>query len=208
MNCRLCQNPATLWRERSDMALHRCGKCGFVSGQPSEDQSPAERYDGYYRREPPPAPEARYHEWLGQMEAAVPRGRLLEVGAGYGGLVRVALARRWRVDATEVSRTGLVSLQQTGASVFAGDVAQAGYPDGAFDGVVSLEVLEHVPSPQAFLDELARVTRPGGALLLTTPNFGGLTRRALGTRWRVITPEHLGYFTPRTLAAALRAAGY
>jgi SAM-dependent methyltransferase len=142
------------------------------------------------------------------MEAAVPRGRLLEVGAGAGGFVRVALARGWKVEATEVSQTGLEALRQTGASVFAGDVAEAGYAEGAFDCVVSLEVLEHLPSPQAHLDELARITRPRGLLLLTTPNFDGLTRRVLRLRWRVVDPEHLGYFTPRTLRRALRAAGY
>src|SRR5207247_853425 len=43
---------------------------------------------------------------------------------------------------------------------------------------------------------------------LTTPNFGGLSRRWLGLGWRVVNPEHLGYFTARTLARALRDAGY
>jgi hypothetical protein len=49
--------------------------------------------------------------------------------------------------------------------------------------------------------------RSGGLLLLTTPNFDGLSRRCLGPRWRVIAPEHLGYFTPSTLARAVREAG-
>ena len=49
---------------------------------------------------------------------------------------------------------------------------------------------------------------PGGLLLLTTPNFGGLSRRMFGLRWRAVAGEHLGYFEPRTLAAALRNAGY
>jgi hypothetical protein len=56
--------------------------------------------------------------------------------------------------------------------------------------------------------ELARVLRPGGALLLTTPNFNGLSRRVLNRRWRVIDPEHVGYFTPRTLARELGRAGF
>ena len=63
-------------------------------------------------------------------------------------------------------------------------------------------------STSPILKELARVTRAGGLLLLTTPNFGGLSRRWLGLGWRVVDPEHLGYFTARTLARALTEAGY
>src|SRR5262249_23324994 len=62
--------------------------------------------------------------------------------------------------------------------------------------------------PLAHLTELCRITRQGGLLLLTTPNFGGLSRRCLGARWRVIAPEHLGYFTRATLCSMLKHAGY
>lgn len=206
--CRLCGAPATVWGLRPDVTLHRCGACGFVSGEPAVAQGVAQRYDGYYSHPAPSAPEARYEDWLARAEAEVGRGRLLEVGAGSGGLVRVALRRGWSVDATEVSRGTLETLRATGASVFAGLVEEAGYADGRFDLVASLEVLEHVPAPLAHLQALARVTRAGGLLLLSTPNFDGLSRRRLGMRWRVVDPEHLGYFTPRTLARALREAGY
>lgn len=42
--------------------------------------------------------------------------------------------------------------------------------DGALSGVVSLDVIEHVDRPDAFLNEIDRVTRPGGRLALSTPN--------------------------------------
>ena len=67
---------------------------------------------------------------------------------------------------------------------------------------------EHLAEPDAHLDELARLTRPGGLLLLTTPTFGGLSQRLLGMRWRVVDPEHLGYFTAATLRQALERAGF
>jgi SAM-dependent methyltransferase len=92
--------------------------------------------------------------------------------------------------------------------VFAGDVAAARYADAQFDLVVSVEVLEHLPAPLTHLREVSRITRPGGLLLLTTPNFNGLSRRLLGMRWRVIDPEHLGYLTPLTVSRLLREVGY
>lgn len=42
---------------------------------------------------------------------------------------------------------------------------------GEFDITLCLETVEHVPDPQAFIQELGRVTRPGGTLLLSTPNI-------------------------------------
>jgi SAM-dependent methyltransferase len=208
MNCRVCAAGAQLWGDRGDVALFRCGRCGFVSGEPREKLSTEYRYHAYHSSVPLPPPEARYGQWLAKAEGLVGRGRLIEVGAGSGGFVRVALARGWKVDATEVSESGLQALRATGATVFAGDLASGNYADAQFDLVVSVEVIEHLPAPLDHVREMWRVTRPGGLLILTTPNFNGLSRRHLGIRWRVIDPEHLGYFTPSTLSRLLRDVGY
>ena len=51
-----------------------------------------------------------------------------------------------------------------------GDAAALPFPAGSFDLVVSFETIEHVPEPTRFLDECARVLRPGGVLVMSTPN--------------------------------------
>lgn len=53
------------------------------------------------------------------------------------------------------------------------------YADGTFDIVVSMDVIEHVPEPAPWLDEAARVLRPGGVLFLTTPNYASLSLKLL-----------------------------
>jgi SAM-dependent methyltransferase len=208
MGCRLCGGPVSVFASREDMSLLRCRVCGFVSGFPARLESPADRYRHYYEGEIPSAPDRRYEEWLMEAEHKVRRGRLLEVGAGSGAFSRAARRRGWTVDVTEVSTSGLRLLGETGATVHAGDLPALRLPTAAFDLVVSLEVVEHLSEPSAYLDEFARLTRPGGLLLLTTPNFDGLSRRLLGTRWRVVDPEHLGYFTAATLRKALERAGF
>jgi SAM-dependent methyltransferase len=208
MKCRLCGSEARPLGDRGDVSLYRCGVCRFVSGRPLGMELAEPYYDNYYPDELPPPPYRRYEEWLAQAEALVGCGQLLEVGAGSGGLVRTALRRGWTVEATEVSRSGFDLLRAAGVSVFLGGVEEAHYADSRFDLVVSLEVLEHIGAPLEHLRELARVTRTGGLLLLTTPNFNGLSRRWMGLHWRVIHPEHLGYFTPSTLNRTLRQAGY
>src|SRR2546427_7449322 len=131
MTCSRCVGTGVSWGSRDDFAFHRFSACGFVSGSPAVRlRDAAEHYDGYYGHAAPPAPEARYEELLARAEAEVGRGRLLEVGAGVGGLVRVAMRRGWSVDATEVSPIALEALRGTGATVFAGPVEEAGYAGG------------------------------------------------------------------------------
>jgi len=63
------------------------------------------------------------------------------------------------------------------------DVIEAGaplpYPADAFDVVASLDVVEHVPDPLPWLRDLVRVLKPGGLLLLSTPNYASHSLRAL-----------------------------
>jgi SAM-dependent methyltransferase len=50
--------------------------------------------------------------------------------------------------------------------------------DGAYDVVISVETIEHLENPRAFIRELARLTKPGGWLLITTPNQLSLLSKA------------------------------
>ena len=49
------------------------------------------------------------------------------------------------------------------------------YPEGRFDLVLSMDVIEHLPRPGPWLSDLVRVLRPGGQLFLTTPNYGSFS---------------------------------
>ena len=71
------------------------------------------------------------------------------------------------------------------------------YEDGAFDAVVSLQVIEHLHSPQEFLTECARVLRPSGLLIISTPNR--LTFSPDGLR----NPFHTFEFSPDELRATI-----
>ena len=189
--------------------MYRCSACAFVTGEPAATTAEAVPYLNTYSQPHAPDPEARYHEWLSRAEGVVGKGRLLEVGAGGGGFVRIALQRGWEVHATETSPSAIERLRSLGAgAVFEGDLPALALPSSTYDLVVALEVVEHVHAPSSHLAETFRLLKPGGMLLLTTPNFDGLSRRWWGLRWRVIGAEHVGYFTGSTLTRTLKACGY
>jgi SAM-dependent methyltransferase len=82
------------------------------------------------------------------------------------------------------------------------------FPDAAFDAVVVVDMLEHVPDEVSFVDELARVTKGGGHLIVNTPHFKDTSlrrlRHALGQ-----TDEKHGHlrpgYTPERLRELLEA---
>ncbi len=111
-------------------------------------------------------------QWRFLLEAAgtgphdEPRGRLLDVGAGSGD-VTVQLAPLFeRVVTTELSRSMAYRLRRRGFSVHRTDVAVGGVPDGPYDVVSCLNVLDRCASPLSLLGSVRAGLKNGGLLIL------------------------------------------
>jgi 2-polyprenyl-3-methyl-5-hydroxy-6-metoxy-1,4-benzoquinol methylase len=163
---------------------------------------------------PPPYWGAR----LSFLLARVPAGaRVLDVGCGEGRFT-AALVRAGReavgIDVAQEplrrahAREGGLDLRLV--------PAEGPWPleDTSFDAVWAGEVLEHVADTAGWLSEVRRVLRSGGALVLSTPAHGPLTRLALGLSGRAFEShfdprsDHLRFYTRRTLVALLVDFGF
>jgi hypothetical protein len=72
-----------------------------------------------------------------------------------------------------------------------------------------LDVIEHMADPGEALARLHGALRPGAPLVITTGDFGSPLARAMGKRWRLMTPpQHLWFFSPATLGALLARHGF
>ena len=95
------------------------------------------------------------------------------------------------------------------------------FPDASFDLVLAMEILEHLPvNPAFFAEEIARVTRPGGQVLVTTPNIASheATTRLLSGHspysFGIFMPlmgihgRHQREWTPHEVELLMRTAGF
>jgi ubiquinone/menaquinone biosynthesis C-methylase UbiE len=104
--------------------------------------------------------------------------RLLDVGCGNGAYTEAMAPAFARVDAVDVEPgriqefRGRLAGSSLAGRIHVHEMAAEGldFPDGTFDVVTAIEVLEHVRSLEATLAEVRRVLRPSGAFLVTCPN--------------------------------------
>lgn len=97
--------------------------------------------------------------------------RIIEVGCGAGWLCP-SLQRFGRLTATDLSDEVLARASQRMPDVefVAGDFMALDFPEGAFDVVVTIEVLSHVADTDAFMAKIAQLLKPGGLLMMATQN--------------------------------------
>lgn len=190
--------------------LRRCRDCGFVFAglRPSVEET-REQYEGYgVAATASPITDARYEELLDEFARYRQTGRILDVGCGEGRFLDVAAARGWTVHGSESNAGAVARNRARGIAMSFSPLAPGDLPTAAFDVITAFEVAEHLADPAGEAAVIAALLRPGGLLYVTTPNFASLSRRLLGPRWSVIEyPEHLNYFTARTLRRWLGDAG-
>ncbi len=190
--------------------LYRCGTCGTIQ-QPSLPQG-ADLRDLYRDVSDPDylgEERGRRHtaRWLLDLLGRyVPRGRLLEVGCGYGLLLDEARRRGYETEGLELSREAVAHARETlGLSVEDVAFEDAALEGRRYDAVLLVDVLEHFDDPARALTRASDLLAPRGALLVVTPDPSSLTARLAGGRWWAYLPSHFCLIPRDTLHALIHA---
>jgi SAM-dependent methyltransferase len=137
------------------------------------------------------------------------RGEVLDLGCGRGEALEVLRGREIPARGVDLSASMVAECQRKGLTAEVGDLLDylAGVAEGRFGGIVSFHVIEHLP-PEV-LDRLARLAwralRPGGVLILETPNPLSLVVAARNF-W--LDPTHKRPVHPESLKLSLELAGF
>lgn len=140
---------------------------------------------------------------------AKPGGRLLDVGCGSGETLRRMAGLGWDVTGVEPDPTAAEAARSIGRmAVVDGDLLAARFPHSVFDAVVMRHVIEHLHDPLATLRECQRVLKPGGRLVVVTPNIRSWGHRVFREAWRGLEPpRHLHLFSPLALTTSVELTG-
>ena len=135
--------------------------------------------------------------------------RLLDVGCGEGFFLFNASKAGYIVKGIELSQDAAAyARNEFGLDVEAKSFEELRFSENHFDVVTLWQVLEHVPFPLIIIKEIHRILKPGGMLVITTPDIGGIPAKILKKRWWCITRLHINQFTAKTLTNIIKNAGF
>ncbi len=222
--CPLCGSAErrTLYKLDPPYTVTRCANCGMAYLYPRLGEAAMRevyRQASYYERGGVGYSDSSYHAQASALRVTFQRflgnlarrhltgGHLLEVGCGYGYLLDEARSFFDERTATEFSIEGAAAGRATGAEVFLGGIEEVP-ADRKFDCVIATQVIEHVYEPRRLVKEMAQRVKPGGHIVLATPDIGGVLSRCMGRRWPSLkAPEHVLYFDFTRLKSLLEEAG-
>ena len=206
--CPICRADETSTRHAFEpIPVVTCGPCGFTySHRVMSDAALAEYYTGEFASD-----RLRQGQEVVAGVGALGIRRLvgdlrgksvLDVGAGYGFLM--ALLRDHygaQVIGVEPSTEEVAfARDELNLDVRPVFLSDSGLPEASYDVVISSEVIEHIPQPVSFVEEISRYVKPGGTLVLVTDNFDSAVVRKMGPRFPKWIPHvHISHFNGSTL---------
>jgi 2-polyprenyl-3-methyl-5-hydroxy-6-metoxy-1,4-benzoquinol methylase len=137
--------------------------------------------------------------------------RLLDLGCGDGNNLRWLSQYADHAYGSDYNlvRLARAHAQNPDATIFAADILDFPGETGAFDIVYFNHVIEHIPDDVKALTEVRRILKPGGLVVLGTPNEGSWWWQLAYRRdpQSLATTDHVHFYTAETIAERMRAAG-
>ena len=111
---------------------------------------------------------AKYSDALGNTQ---PSSKILDVGCGVGQVVQRLIELGHEAYGVEISEPNIAKAKEVSPLCQLYDGVTLPFNDDTFDSAGALNVLEHVEQPETFITEMVRVVKPGGRIILSSPNF-------------------------------------
>lgn len=137
-------------------------------------------------------------------------GTILDLGCGSGWFLDRMQSRGWKTYGVEISeQAALLGREARGLQIFCGTLQDAKFSSECFDYVRANHSFEHISCPNETLDEIHRILKPQGKLLIGVPNVHSLNARVFKQYWwHLCAPVHTFNYSPDTLCRILLKHGF
>lgn len=210
--CRLCEH-ADLKERFVARGFHllTCRRCGFVQVAETPQEHNIALYDQQYfshnKYQDLGILERENRRRLSLLKEALSSqgARVLDAGCGVGDFVALAAAETGaELLGTDIAEAAIRVAQESyphlATHFHAGLLEEQDFVAESFDVICSWDVIEHIWEPAATYQRLFKFLKPGGSLLLSTPNIGALVAAVMGPYWAFMTPpEHLSFFNKQSM---------
>jgi 2-polyprenyl-3-methyl-5-hydroxy-6-metoxy-1,4-benzoquinol methylase len=218
--CPVCNGESfSLWEKIGQYAVETCTTCdlGITFPRPSTNEIYATNQEiyqvenriktyfarnNYFRK--------RYRRYLANMKLYQHGGRLLDIGCNLGFFLNVAREEGFSVAGVELNRDCAEYARNIfHIEVFSDLLERVALPSHGFDVVTLFDVLEHVPDIQTFLAEVGRILKPGGLLVVQSPNIRSVMATLTKGNWVWLSlPDHIYHFSPGSLSRFIESHGF
>ena len=213
--CIVCGSTAHPAYEKDGADYWACNGCGLLFLHPLPDPGEMHgfadsEYSGGAYEEYARARDlkmATFRDRCRIIRGFAPSGRLLDVGAACGFMIDVGLEEGYDAHGIEFSSAAIVQASDAArpriieASIDSLDTAAL----GRFDLITAFDIVEHSLAPLEFLQSLTKLVRPGGVIVLSTPDVDHVLRHIMRSRWPHLQPlQHTYLFSRQEHASGAR----
>ena len=222
MNIDLC--PLCFSEESNDMFddfennhYVRCKKCGLTYQNPRKE---IEYEEEYWKVSVDPDGNKRIH--ADEKEASLRNefateiryinkmnpGKILDAGAGYGFFLS-GIDDQWDKHAIELSDYCVKYIKENYPDVntISEKIEDATYADNTFDVIYFYHVIEHVDNPNLVMKNLSRILKPGGLIIVSTPNIKSFVAKRFYGNYRLLGAPHIIMWDKVTLTKVMKLYG-
>jgi 2-polyprenyl-3-methyl-5-hydroxy-6-metoxy-1,4-benzoquinol methylase len=225
MNCIVCNYPQKKIFKYKSYDYFRCVSCGLISSYPLPDEiGIKEHYEKGFNE----GNYLRLRQWADQYSRIyidlahfleshllqyglkLDGARFLDIGCFTGDFIRVLNKRGADVFGLELQKEAVeIANESLPGRIFQADVYNDVFPEYDFDIVSMTGLIEHVLEPTKLLHRCFEILKPGGVIMIQTPNSGSFLSHGMHQYWPPIAPvEHIYLFSRRSMEIILKICGF
>ncbi|EKD93500.1 MAG: methyltransferase type 11, partial [uncultured bacterium] len=207
---------------KGSFAVFCCPNCrfSFVDVDFSEEET-ISLYTTYYPRKSfakeihkPFVPLPPYHAWLSGEKSNVhffipKQVKILDIGCGFGESLAFHKSRGCEVWGVEADKNVEFLREVYGEKIKIGEFRKENFPEAYFDFIALNQVIEHLKNPEKLLRDLKELLKPGGQLIVSTPNPLSAGRKIFGGKWlHWHVPYHVSFFSSKAMGMLCEKVGF